>query len=213
MSWWCPCFLVQALSALAAAITCSDATYIARAENGTHFSSSVIKKAGMTPEEIERFFPSVWEWIQQALAAHDRVARPLSSLHFPRLPRYFRPALIEATKTVVVDHVPIPPLSSMGLNRFKEFEAGDYDGITYLSTIFVKRPGDEELYFHEMIHVVQWQLLGAERFVVMYADGLETHGYRDSPLERMAYDAQDLFSRSQHIFDAEKFVAQKLFNP
>jgi hypothetical protein len=112
----------------------------------------------------------------------------------------------------VVDRVPMPPLSSIGLSRFKEFERGDYDGITYLDTYFLKKSAadDETLHFHEMIHIVQWRLLGGEFFLAMYAGGLETFGYRNSPLEKMAYDAQELFARSGPIFDAEAFVAQKL---
>ena len=87
----------------------------------------------------------------------------------------------------VVDRVPMPPLSSIGLSRFKEFERGDYDGITYLDTYFLKRSAanDEMLHFHEMMHIVQWRLLGAEFFLAMYAGGLETFGYRNSPLEKM----------------------------
>ena len=83
----------------------------------------------------------------------------------------------------------------MGLQRFREFEHGDYDGITYLDTIFVKgsQANDEELYFHELIHVLQWGLLGPERFLALYADGLESFGYRDSPLEKMAYLAEKEF--------------------
>ena len=43
----------------------------------------------------------------------------------------------------------------------------------------------------------------------MYADGLERFGYRDSPLEKMAYDAEAAFT-AKEIFDAEKMVARKL---
>jgi hypothetical protein len=53
-------------------------------------------------------------------------------------------------------------------------------------------------------------LLGAEFFLAVYAGGLEKFGYRNSPLERMAYDAQELFVSSAPVFDAEKFVAKKL---
>jgi hypothetical protein len=61
-----------------------------------------------------------------------------------------------------------------------------------------------------MIHIVQWRLLGAEFFLAMYASGLDKFGYRETPLEKMAYDAQKLFERSASVFDAEQFVAQKL---
>jgi hypothetical protein len=108
--------------------------------------------------------------------------------------------------------VPLPPLSSIGLSRFAEFERGDYDGVTYLDTFFVKRrsAAAERLHFHELIHVVQWRLLGPKTFLAAYAAGLETFGYRDSPLEIMAYNAEASFSQSDQLFDAEKLVADQL---
>ena len=151
-------------------------------------------------------------WIQQTLMVHKVLARSVTSKNFKRLPLYFSRTQIEAAKFVVVDRVPVPPLSAIGLYRFMEFERGDYDGITYLDTYFLKRSGadDESLHFHEMIHLVQWRLLGAEFFLAMYAGGLERFGYRNSPLEKMAYDAQELFARSGPVFDAEKLVEEKL---
>jgi hypothetical protein len=165
----------------------------------------------MTPREFEAAFPKVMGWIQQTLSAHKAVVRPVATTNFKHLTLYFSQTQIEAAKWAIVDRIPLPPLSSIGLTRFKEFERGDYDGITYLDTYFLKRPkaGDETLHFHEMIHVVQWRLLGAEFFLAMYAGGLEKFGYRDNPLERMAYDAQGLFARGER-FDAEAFVAKHL---
>ncbi len=43
-----------------------------------------------------------------------------------------------------------------------------------------------------------------------YADGLDEFGYENSPLEKMAYDAEVSFKRSSAIFDAEKLVAEQL---
>jgi hypothetical protein len=125
---------------------------------------------------------------------------------------YFSPDLLNTTKVVTIRRVPIPPLSSMGLHRFGDFERGDFDGVTYLNTYFVKRAkaADEEFHFHELIHIVQWQLLGPEHFLKLYADGLERYGYRDSPLERIAYAAQAEFSRSKQAFDAQTLVLHEL---
>jgi hypothetical protein len=166
----------------------------------------------MTPQKLQSAFPEVMGWIHQTLATYDKAAQPVASRKFARLPQYFGQTQLEATKVVAVDRVPVPPLSSIGLTQFKEFERGDYDGITNLDTIFLKRvhASVEELYFHELIHVVQWRLLGPERFLALYADGLERFGYRNSPLEIMAYDAQDSFIRSGQVFDAERLVAQRL---
>jgi hypothetical protein len=135
----------------------------------------------------------------------------MASKDFKRLPLYFRQAQLDAAKFVTADRIPMLPLSSVGLTRFKEFERGDYDGITYLDTYFLKRAkaGDESLHFHEMVHILQWRLLGPEFFLAMYAGGLEKFGYRDNPLEKRAYDAQAAFDRGER-FDAEAFVAEEL---
>jgi hypothetical protein len=166
----------------------------------------------MTPQEFEAAFPKVMDWIHRTLSAHASRVRPVASATFKRLPLYFSQAQLATAKYVIVDQIPLPPLSSMGLTRFREFERGAVDGITYLDRYFLTRAraGDESLHFHEMIHIVQWRLLGAEFFVAMYASGLEKFGYRESPLEKMAYEAERQFERSDQVFDAEQFVAQRL---
>ena len=118
----------------------------------------------MTPEEFAAVYPFVLRWIRQTLADHAQSAQPVASRGFKRLPLYFSQELLDATKFVVVPRVPVPPLSSMGLHRFSDFERGDWDGLTYLDTYFVKRTKstDEELHFHELIHVVQWRLMGPD---------------------------------------------------
>ncbi|MGB8049688.1 MAG: hypothetical protein WCF53_17555 [Pseudolabrys sp.] len=116
-----------------------------------------------------------------------------------------------SAKVVLVDQLPIPPLSAWGLTRFAGFERGNFNGVTYLDTIFIKRDElrNEAIHFHELIHVVQWRILGPEQFLRLYADGLERFGYKDSPLEVMAYNAEATFM-TKDIFDAEKMVARKL---
>jgi len=164
-----------------------------------------------TPERFQALYPGLIGWIRGTLAAHAAHARPVASAGFERLPHYFSENLLASAKFVAVDQVPTPPLQELGLSRFAAFLLNDPDGITYLDTYFVRRvrATDEALHFHELIHVVQWLLLGPEYFLGAYAAGLEGFGYRDSPLERMAYDAQSAFATGQ-VFDAEKLVAQKL---
>ena len=166
----------------------------------------------MTPEEFRALYPYVTGWIRQTLSVHEQGAKAVASLGFPRLSRYFGNELLTSAKVVVIDRVPMPPLSAMGLSRFAEYEHGDYEGITYLDTFFVKRrsAAAERLHFHELIHVIQWRLLGPEAFLATYAAGLETFGYRDSPLETMAYNAEASFCLSDQFFDAEKLVAEQL---
>jgi hypothetical protein len=182
---------------------------------GSSWCGTNVKKADlfvMTPEEFAAVYPLVLRWIRQTLADHAQSAKPVASRGFKRLPLYFSQQLLDTTKVVPVLRVPVPPLSSMGLQRFRDFEHGNFHGITYIDTIFLKRTRatDEELHFHELIHVVQWRLLGPERFLKQYADGLERFGYRDSPLEEMAYAVEAEFARSKQAFNAEALVLREL---
>jgi hypothetical protein len=165
----------------------------------------------MTPEEFQKFYPVLLGWIDITLRAHAGNTQTVVSRGFPRLPIYFSADTLASAKVVLVDKLPIPPLSSWGLTSFADFERGDFYGITYLNTFFIKRDElrNEAIHFHELIHIVQWRILGPEQFLRLYADGLERLGYRDSPLEVMAYDAEAAFIAND-IFDAEKMVARNL---
>jgi hypothetical protein len=165
----------------------------------------------MSPEEFQQYYPRLLGWIDTTLRAHAVNARTVVSRGFPRLPLYFTADTLASAKVVLVDQLPIPPLSSWGLTRFADFERGNFSGITYLNTFFIKRDDarNEVIHFHELIHVIQWRILGPEQFLGLYADGLERFGYRDGPLEKMAYDAEAAFT-AKEIFDAEQLVARKL---
>ena len=168
----------------------------------------------MTEEQFKAVYPQVYKWIRQTLFSHAAQARTVDSVGFTRLALYFTSELLSTTKFVVVDRVPVPPLSAMGLKQFADFEKGDWGGMTYLDTFFVhqSRASDESLFVHELIHVLQWRLLGPERFLASYADGLETLGYHKSPLEVMAYDAENTFITVTQPFDAEKLIKEQLKN-
>jgi hypothetical protein len=170
------------------------------------------KGCEMSPEEFAKFYPPLLDWIRTTLTASAHVAQTVASRGFSRLPLYFTEKTLASTKIVMLDPLPMPPLSSMGLARFADFERGNFNGITYVDTVFLKptQSNNENMYFHELVHVIQWRLLGPDRFLFSYANGLECFGYRQSPLEAMAYDAETAFASSTAIFNVEKLVAEKL---
>ncbi len=123
----------------------------------------------MTEHEFRAAYPLIADWIQKTLAKHAAAARPVASLGFRRLPDYYEAQLLASSKAVVVPKVPMPPLTAMGLDRFGDFEHMDPGGITYLNTFFVRADcaRDESLHFHELVHVIQWRLLGPEKFLAL----------------------------------------------
>jgi hypothetical protein len=68
------------------------------------------------------------------LTASAPAAQTVASRSFSRLPLYFTEQTLASAKVVLVDPLPMPPLSSMGLARFADFERGNFDGISYIHT-------------------------------------------------------------------------------
>lgn len=162
----------------------------------------------MGPDRYLPFLPTMLDWIQQTLDAHAGEKRPVASLSFTRLPRYFSERLLNAASVVLTDALPVPPLSALGLWEFADFENQPINGITYQDTYFLQRGAatDESLHFHELVHVVQWQVLGPEDFLLIYAAGLAGHGYRRCPLEAMAFDHQRNFDADDAPYPVEAEV-------
>lgn len=154
----------------------------------------------------------VCSWIDEVLQQHRHRARAITSLRFPRLPQYFESTTLSRASVVVLDHVPKPPLTALGLPQFAAFEAMDADGITYKDTYFVRRERahDESLHFHELVHVIQWQLLGPEQFILSYALALAELGYERNPFEQAAYNLQNRFERHEATFSVEAAVRHHL---
>jgi hypothetical protein len=92
---------------------------------------------------------------------------------------------------VIANDVCYPPLDQFGLGEFKALTEIPWSGITYNDIYFLRRAVEcPALHFHELVHVVQYQRLGVERFLWAYSLGIALHDYEDSPLEKMAYDLQ-----------------------
>ena len=76
------------------------------------------------PTRVCKILSSAPHWIRTTLTANAHNAKTLASRGFSRLPLYFTEKTLASTKVVVVDPLPMPPLSSMGLVRFADFERG-----------------------------------------------------------------------------------------
>jgi len=143
--------------------------------------------------------PKVRKWIEKTLAGNQEHAVPVINFKFSRLKKLFSGELLNSTKAVVLsEKLPFPPLDRMGLPEFIQMEKMAIAGITYKDTFFVSHlQQNESLYFHELVHVVQWERLGVDNFLLAYGAGLMQFGYANSPLEKMAYSLQADFDRGE----------------
>lgn len=156
--------------------------------------------------------PAIISWIQTTLAQHSSNKIELSKSAYNRLLDHFPSAFLEKAYVIYVNEVPVVPIYS-GIPQLDFMSQLPAAGITFLDTFFIRNDEKHniDIHFHELIHVIQWQYLGMEKFLLCYGYGLLSEGYRNSPLEKMAYDLEDRFSAGE-IFDAIA-VVHELMEP
>jgi hypothetical protein len=162
---------------------------------------------------LQSRLPAIRRWIETTVEEHRTTARPLASLGFTRLAHYFDAETLKRAWVVEVDVVPKPPLTALGLHQFADFEQLNGAGTTYGDLYFVDRTRahDESLHFHELVHTIQWHILGTDRFILAYALGhLAGGGYDNNPLEEIAHTLEGLFTREPRLFRVEPIVSQHL---
>ena len=143
---------------------------------------------------LTKALPLMESWIRDLHATHASRAQPVSCLGFQRLAEVWPRALLEEARAVPVARVPYPPVSDLGLPELEEMAQARWSGITFGHMYFVDESDTTEAtHFHELFHVVQWKALGVRDFLMTYALGVLTHGYRQSPLEAIAFRLQAEF--------------------
>ena len=165
----------------------------------------------LMPLRMVRALPRVARWIRQMLADHAADAVPVTRFGHRHLRQYYPERFLARTKVVVTDQMPSPPLHAWGFGDLGFLPGEQTAGITFLDTFFVRRScvDNEALFFHELVHVIQWRRLGLTRFLLLYAMGLVAHGYRDSPLEAAAYQIGAKFRPGSLPFDAYEAALQE----
>jgi hypothetical protein len=125
---------------------------------------------------------------------------------------FYSQEFLQQAYYVVVNSIPkpdFPELRQMGLGDFIDMEV---EGITYKNTYYVlPHVADNlRLHFHELVHVAQWSQLGAISFMQRYINEIQSYGYDEAPLEKMAYAFDTHFSQNGKKVDVVNYVSQKI---
>ena len=106
------------------------------------------------------------------------------------------------------ERVPNPPfyadLEKLGFTGLPDFTT--MAAITFDDLVVFHDPLTPQLIFHEMVHVVQYRLLGIEEFARLYVRGYLHGGYEGTPLEVCAYQLDGRFIMGSVGFDVEAEV-------
>ncbi len=145
----------------------------------------------------------------------DRLAMtavPLSEISKLRLRQHFSDADLERVRIVQADPLPIPDPPFYPVLRRLRLDVPEpclVEAITFGHVIAAREPMGLPLLLHEMVHLVQYRILGVKRFSRLYVRGFfGAGGYHAIPLERCAFDLERRFVEAEEPFDVEAEISK-----
>ena len=138
----------------------------------------------------------------------DAVGIPDEMMH--ALAPYFAADVLSTARLFVADHLPLSklPFSSV-LRHCGLYVPSPYTiaAITFDSVVAAREHLPARMLFHELVHVVQYRLLGVDRFARQYVEGFLTEGsYERIPLECCALMLEEYFASDCTPFSVEDAV-------
>ena len=189
-------------------------------------------KPGKSPDSQPPLSPQQIAWLTAAVAEYIRAQReryygravPLTFSELWR--RFFSASDLEriravqaagsspTAKSAAVDRVSNPPfyaeLENLGFTGLPDFST--MPAITFDDVVVFHEPLTPQLIFHELVHVVQYRLLGVDEFARLYVRGYLHGGYEGTPLEICAYELDGRFIMGSVGFDVEGEVREWMKN-
>jgi len=189
------------------------------------FYSAIAKKIpGAAPAPEIFFQPSSEEiaeathWLSSCLRSKREhyfpSARLLSSQQMAMLSPYFSAVLLEGVRIAELHGARVPVPDFYALARAKGFanlpEISHMESLTFVDVIVFNETFTERGLFHGLVHAVQIQVLGLERYAELWVHGfLKTKTHYTVPLEVQAFSLASKFLRpAPERFSVEEEVRQ-----
>lgn len=159
----------------------------------------------LSPAQLAFFVQAVAEYIRAQRKHYLPRAVPIT---FTELWSRFFPATdLDRIRVLQpgLERVPNPPFYS-NLKRLGFSDLIDFSkmaAITFDDVVIFHDPLTPQLLFHELVHVVQYRLLGTDEFARLYVRGYLHSGYQGTPLEICAYQLDGRFLMGSLGFDVE----------
>lgn len=160
-------------------------------------------------------------WISAQRDLHYKYSAPLLENDIEPLKGFYLRETIERARIRNVPQIENPPfyndLRQLGVPvplDFSQMAGITFDDTILISDLYANTQSHISLIFHEMVHVVQYGLLGVDEFTSQYIQGWAQNGfeYVKIPLESAAYELQRRFDeRPQSAFSIEKIVETRLW--
>lgn len=153
-----------------------------------------------TPEQIAEGVQWLCDYLRQNRDAYFSGAEPLSTPQKSALARYFRVRLLEHVRIVELKgtRVPVPEFLSqvraLGFDNLPDVT--HMESLTFIDVVAFNERLSERALFHALVHTVQIQVLGLERYAELWIRGfLKGRAHFSVPLEVHAFSLASKFLR------------------
>jgi hypothetical protein len=157
------------------------------------------------PEAVRRVSAFLREQRERYLPSAVPLPQPRKAIMWP----YFSPELLDQVRIVELhgERLPNPPFyqeaKSLGFVNLPEFT--HMESLTFLDVVVFNQTLTERALFHALVHVVQFQVLGVERYTELFVRGfVDTKFHFTVPLEAQAFSLESRFARPR----LEKFSVE-----
>jgi hypothetical protein len=175
-------------------------------------------RPALAPQQVAPLTAAVAEYIRTqrelyysrsvSLSFSELWSKFFSATDLTRIRAVQAGASAESDKLAWVGRVPNPPfysdLEALGFTGLPDFST--MPAITFDDVVVFHEALTPQLIFHELVHVVQYRLLGVDEFARLYVRGYLQGGYAGTPLEICAYELDGRFIMGSVGFDVEAEV-------
>jgi hypothetical protein len=153
----------------------------------------------MLPEEqISRATERVLAYLREQRDRHYAAGEPLSAEHKALMRPFFSPGILDRVRIVELGGARLPNPSFY--SEAKALGIANLPQVTHMASltfvdvvVFNERITERDL-FHGLVHAVQFQLLGPERYTRAFVDGfLRTNSHFTVPLEAHTFALESKF--------------------
>jgi len=138
------------------------------------------------------------------------VSTPLTESDRRLFSPYFVAPYLDRVRTVTSDPLPLPnaPFHSQLVRLGLDFPSPRQTAAVTLDNVIASRHVmGPSLLFHELVHTVQFRLLGVHTFARLYVRGfVRAQSYHRIPLERCAFELGRRFERGDRSLNVESEV-------
>jgi hypothetical protein len=158
--------------------------------------------APISEEQIAEAVRLLSKYLREQSEHYKQVAIPLTNLQKASMWPYFSALVLDRVRIVELngERVPNPPFyeQARALGCLNLPEWTHMDSLTFLDVILFSEKVTDRRLFHALVHVVQFELLGLERYCELFIRGfLAAKHHFSVPIEAHTYSLESKFVASR----------------